>query len=83
MTLSVGHYLNVYQTRMVMMDSGATKPSAVGRELIFRLTTRLAELGPTLPCELSVVTDSSNCVFYTFVVNAEEIARFTDESDVQ
>jgi len=82
MTLSVGHYLKIYQTRKAMMDAGATNPNAVGRELISRLTTRLTELDPSLPCELSRVTNSSCNVLYSFVVNDEEIARFVVEPDV-
>jgi len=82
MTLSGGHYLKIYQTRKAMMDSGATSPNAVGRELISRLTSRLAELDPSLPCELSRVDDSCNGVVYAFVVNDEEIARFVAEPDV-
>ncbi|MBC3830973.1 hypothetical protein H8K33_05600 [Undibacterium amnicola] len=58
MTLSVGHYLKIYQTRKAMMDSGVISPTAIGRELISRLSSRLAELDPVLPCEVSRLTDS-------------------------
>jgi hypothetical protein len=81
MTLSVAHYLKIYQLKKAMMDAGTTSPNAVGRELISRLVTRLADLDPSLPCELSTVTDSSNRVLCTFVVNDEEIARIELKSD--
>ena len=82
MTLSVDHYLKIYQLRKAMMDAGTTNPSSVGRELITRLTTRLAELDPSLPCELSKVMDSSGSVLYKFVVNDEEVACFALDPDV-
>ena len=82
MTLSVDPYLQIYQLRKAMMDAGTTSPSSVGRELINRLTSRLAELDPSLPCKLSKDADSSGCVLYKFVVNDEEVACFTFDPDV-
>lgn len=82
MTLTVAHYLKVYQLKKAMMDDSTVKPNAEGRELISRMATRLAELDPSLPCELSRATDSSNNCWYTFVVNDEEIARIMVGPDV-
>ncbi len=65
-----------------MMDDGTTDPSAEGRELITRLATRLANLDPSLPCELSKVIDQNGIASYTFVVANEEIASYALDPDV-
>lgn len=75
MTLTVAHYLKVFQLRKAMMDKGTTKPSAEGREFIARLATRLGELDPSLPCDVSTGTDSDNNTWLAYAVNGVEIAR--------
>lgn len=65
-----------------MMDDGTTNPSAVARELITRLADRLAELDPSLPCELSKIMDSSGSVLYRFAVDDEEVACMALDPDV-
>jgi len=75
MTLTVAHYLNVFQLKKAMMEEGTTTPSAEGREFVARLAKCLGELDPSLPCDVSTGTDSDNNTWLAYTVDGVVIAR--------
>ena len=54
---TAGSLLRIYSTRLEMAQSGATHPSAEGRNLFKRLVDELTPLDPEEPIDVQIISE--------------------------